>query len=88
MRASEILGQAKSYADLGQNFGATLTAAEVDYLMRKEWARAAADVVWRRSKLGLRMSEAEIAALDQSMRQSGDARTGGARANPNETKAV
>src|SRR6185437_3362171 len=58
-RAAKVLGNAKSLADLGQSFGATLTAAEVSYLMMWEWAMTAADVVWRRSKLGLRLSAAE-----------------------------
>jgi glycerol-3-phosphate dehydrogenase len=51
-------------ADLGQSFGATLTESEVKYLMSSEWALTAEDIVWRRSKLGLRMSLAEIAAVD------------------------
>ena len=54
-------------ADLGQSFGATLTESEVRYLMSIEWARTAEDVVWRRSKLGLRLSADEIAALDDWM---------------------
>jgi glycerol-3-phosphate dehydrogenase len=54
-------------ADLGQAFGATLTESEVRYLMSMEWARTAEDVVWRRSKLGLRLSADEIAALDAWM---------------------
>src|SRR3984957_13858481 len=49
---------------LGRTFGADLTEAEVLYLANNEWAMSAADVVWRRSKLGLRMSEAEIHDLD------------------------
>jgi glycerol-3-phosphate dehydrogenase len=64
-RASQLLGDAKSMADLGQSFGATLTEREVKYLMASEWARTAEDIVWRRSKLGLRLSAAEIAALEQ-----------------------
>src|ERR1700761_5046923 len=64
-RAAKLLGNAKSLADLGQSFGATLTAAEVSYLMTWEWALSAADVVWRRSKLGLRLSAAEIATIDE-----------------------
>ncbi len=64
-RAAKVLGNAKSLADLGQSFGATLTAAEVSYLMTWEWAVSADDVVWRRSKLGLRLSAAEIAAIDE-----------------------
>ena len=63
-RATKWLGQAKSLADLGQCFGATLTEAEVRYLMSSEWACTADDIVWRRSKLGLRLSSAEIAAID------------------------
>jgi len=63
-RASKLLGSAKSAADLGQPFGATLTEREVSYLMSSEWALTADDIVWRRSKLGLRLSAAEIAAID------------------------
>ncbi len=62
-----VLGDATRPADLGPVYGADLTEAEVHYLMRGEWARTAADVVWRRSKLGLRMTRAEIAALDDAM---------------------
>jgi glycerol-3-phosphate dehydrogenase len=63
-RATKLLGRAKSLGDLGQSFGATLTESEVRYLMASEWAYTADDVVWRRSKLGLRLSAVEIAALD------------------------
>ena len=66
-RAKLILGRAKSIADLGQSFGATLTESEVKYLMTTEWARTAEDVVWRRSKLGLRLSSDEVAVLDAWM---------------------
>ena len=59
-----VLGQARTADDLGKDFGANLTEAEVIWLRKKEYARAAEDVVWRRSKLGLRMSAEEIAALD------------------------
>ena len=63
-RAIKVLGNAKTMADLGQSFGATLTAAEVSYLIANEWAYSADDIVWRRSKLGLRLSAAEISAID------------------------
>ena len=65
--ARAIMGDAKDAADLGQDFGATLTAAEVKWLMDKEYARSAEDVVWRRSKLGLRLSADQIATLDAYM---------------------
>ena len=70
-RASKLLGGAKSMADLGEFFGATLTAAEIRYLMASEWALTAEDIVWRRSKLGLRLSAAEIAAIDDWITASG-----------------
>ncbi|MGJ5075362.1 glycerol-3-phosphate dehydrogenase [Bradyrhizobium oligotrophicum] len=63
-RAAAMLAGATSLADLGQDFGGTLTEREVRYLMTDEWALTAEDIVWRRSKLGLRMSAAEIAALE------------------------
>ena len=48
-------------------FGGDLTGAEVDWLMDHEYARTAEDVLWRRSKLGLRQSEAQVAALEDYM---------------------
>ncbi|WP_083480273.1 glycerol-3-phosphate dehydrogenase [Loktanella sp. 5RATIMAR09] len=65
--ARAILGDAKAVDDLGQDFGATLTEAEVKWLMAREYARSAEDIVWRRSKLGLRMTQDQIAALDAFM---------------------
>ena len=65
--AKTLLGSAKSPADLGQNFGSTLTAAEVGWLMTHEFATRAEDVVWRRTKLGLRLSAEQIATLDAYM---------------------
>jgi glycerol-3-phosphate dehydrogenase len=67
-RAIKLLGDAKSAADLGQAFGATLSEREVRYLMANEWAVTAEDIVWRRSKLGLRLSADEIATLDDWIR--------------------
>ena len=63
-RAARILGKAESADALGEHFGATLREAEVRYLVHEEWARTAADIVWRRTKLGLRMTAAEIKRLD------------------------
>lgn len=64
-RADRVLGNARSMADLGRRFGPSLTEAEVRYLMDQEWATSAEDIVWRRSKLGLHMSSAEQAALEE-----------------------
>jgi glycerol-3-phosphate dehydrogenase len=73
--AAAILGTAREAADLGRDFGATLTEAELDWLMGKEWAVTAADVVWRRSKLGLRLTPAQIEAIDSWMRDRGAGKT-------------
>lgn len=62
-----VLGGAVSAKDLGQDFGATLSAREIEWLMDKEFARAAEDVVWRRSKLGLRMTAEQVEKLDAWM---------------------
>ncbi|KCV81248.1 glycerol-3-phosphate dehydrogenase [Actibacterium atlanticum] len=59
-----MLNGARDAQDLGIDFGATLTQQEVVWLMDHEYARDAGDIVWRRSKLGLRMSAAQIAELD------------------------
>jgi glycerol-3-phosphate dehydrogenase len=72
-RIDDLLGDATSWADLGTVFGADLTEAELRYLMRAEWAQTAEDVVWRRSKLGLRMNADEIAAVDDAMQRIGQA---------------
>ena len=52
---------------MGRDFGATLTEAEVNWLMAKEYVRHAEDIVWRRNKLGLRLSEEQIADLETWM---------------------
>jgi glycerol-3-phosphate dehydrogenase len=63
-RARKVLDNAASAADLGRLFGDTLTEREVRYLIAHEFARSAEDIVWRRSKLGLRLSASEVKALD------------------------
>ena len=52
-RALDLLGEARALDDLGRDFGAGLTAAEIDYLAAREWAETAEDILWRRTKLGL-----------------------------------
>ncbi|EPX81734.1 glycerol-3-phosphate dehydrogenase [Litoreibacter arenae] len=65
--ARVMLGDAGAVSDMGKHFGANLTAREVRWMMGREYARRADDVVWRRSKLGLRMSADEIKLLDDWM---------------------
>jgi glycerol-3-phosphate dehydrogenase len=66
-RVERVLDTARRLEDLGPCLGADLTAAEVRYLMRYEWAETADDVLWRRTKLGLRFSPAQREALAQFM---------------------
>ena len=75
--AREILGGATSAADLGRYFGATLTEAEVNWLISHEFAHTAEDILWRRSKLGLRLTQAESDVLNEwisARHQSGSGR--------------
>ena len=67
--AFDMLGGATSAADLGQDFGATLTECEVDWLIEHEYAQTAEDVIWRRSKLGLRMDDAQKSTLQTFMQK-------------------
>ena len=68
--AAVMLAGTKSKMDLGIHFGHNLWEVEVRWLMEKEFAQTADDVVWRRSKLGLRLSDAEILALDTWMKSA------------------
>ena len=61
---------ARCLDDLGERFAGDLTAAEVRYLMREEWAHSADDVLWRRSKIGLHGSPDRAAALDRFMAEA------------------
>ena len=70
VRARRILTGCSRMEDLGQILGANLTAREVDYLRREEWAETADDILWRRSKLGLRFSADQRAALETYLTQT------------------
>ena len=52
-RSQEVLGDGA----MGEDYGAGLTEREVAYFTEREWARSAEDVLWRRTKCGLHMSE-------------------------------
>ena len=62
-RVWRLLGEARGMADLGEDFGHGLTTVELRYLVQEEWARSAEDVLWRRSKIGLHLSEAQRGAV-------------------------
>jgi len=61
--AEAILG------DPGEDFGAGLSAAEIDWLRTREWARTAEDILWRRTRLGLHMTESQRRRVRDAMGQ-------------------
>ncbi|HEX5644019.1 MAG TPA: glycerol-3-phosphate dehydrogenase, partial [Erythrobacter sp.] len=68
-RAWGMLGDAKSLEDCGTDFGHGLTQREVDFLVAQEWAMTAEDILWRRSKLGLRFTTQEAARLSDYLKK-------------------
>jgi glycerol-3-phosphate dehydrogenase len=70
-RAERFLKDAQKMDDLGPRFAEDLTAAEVRYLMENEWAQTAEDVLWRRSKLGLKATPEDRTGLDHFMASFG-----------------
>ena len=63
-RIERILGDAESLDDLGPRLAGDLTGAEVRYMVEHEWAETAEDVLWRRSKLGLKATPDERIAIN------------------------
>jgi len=61
--AAEVLGD----GELGEHYGAGLTERELRYFVQHEWAQTAEDVLWRRTKAGLAMSEAQRAHVAEAM---------------------
>lgn len=66
-RAWDILKDVNKKADMGEEFGGSLTEREVKYLVENEWAINVEDIVWRRTKLGIRMNDKQIEKLDNWM---------------------
>ena len=69
--AHEMFAGVGNVTDLGESFGAGLSEREVDYLRANEWAESADDILWRRSKLGLRLSSEERERLANWISQRG-----------------
>jgi glycerol-3-phosphate dehydrogenase len=64
-RIARLLGEARTLADLGEAVLPGLYAREVEYLREQEWVLGAADLLWRRSKLGLHLPADAEARLDR-----------------------
>lgn len=60
----DLLEKSFRVEDLGQSFGAGITARELDWVIAREWVRCAEDFVWRRTRLGLRLSATQINEID------------------------
>ena len=67
-RATKILRDARFSEGLGRNFGAGLTQHEIEYLVAEEWAVTAEDVLWRRTKCGLHMTQEQRDAVAEFMK--------------------
>lgn len=65
-----FLANKTDWTEMGETFGADLTAAEVDYLVQHEWAHTAEDILWRRSKLQLQFHTAQITQLNNYLQRS------------------
>jgi len=65
--STTILDNAQTEADLGENFGGGLYQRELAYLIEREWAGSADDVLWRRTKCGLHMNEAQRRRVAERM---------------------
>lgn len=59
-----VLGRAKAKPDLGRKFGYDLTEREVLWYINQEHVRCVEDLIWRRSKLGLRLTSKQIRELN------------------------
>lgn len=64
-RLERILGDAQSMDELGPCFAGDLTGAELRYMVEHEWAETADDVLWRRSKLGLKATPDDRIGINQ-----------------------
>ncbi|MEQ9347963.1 MAG: glycerol-3-phosphate dehydrogenase [Thalassospira sp.] len=60
-----IVGNATGFDGLGRFFGAHLYEAEVNWLVENEWAMTAEDIIWRRTKHRLDMTEVEISTFTE-----------------------
>jgi glycerol-3-phosphate dehydrogenase len=74
-RAWRIAAETKTIDDLGPRLAGNLHRAELDYLRKEEWARTPDDVLWRRTKLGLAASPAEVTALEAAIGANPPAQT-------------
>ena len=68
--AEAVLSGAETSDQMGQDFGATITARELDWVIEKEWVQSSDDFLWRRSKLGLRLTADQHKAIDDYIQKA------------------
>ena len=69
-RLDKLLEGVQTTADLGEDFGGEVYAAEVRYLQREEWARSAEDILWRRTRQGLHVPADAATKISQFLQQN------------------
>ncbi len=70
-RIEDLLGGASSLSELGAHYGDGVYEAEISYLLCHEWLETVEDLLWRRTKLGLVVSEATVERLRQRLSAAG-----------------
>jgi len=68
-RMAQLVGGARQLSELGRDYGAGLTAAEIRYLVENEWARSAEDILLRRTRLGLQFPASALRDLQDAVAQ-------------------
>jgi glycerol-3-phosphate dehydrogenase len=68
-RMAQMLGNARTIADLQPIAGVDITLAEVRYLVEIEWARSAEDILLRRTRLGLTAPASAVNQLENAVAQ-------------------
>lgn len=70
-RLAQLLENCRSMDDLGKHFGGQLYEREVRFLIETEWAQKAMDIIWRRTKQGLFLTDLQVQKLDQWLCKTG-----------------
>ena len=71
-QCNEIFAEIRSLDDLGKNFGHGITSHEIDWGITNEWVHSAEDFLWRRSKMGLRLSKEQAGILDAYIKKKNE----------------
>ena len=66
-RMDYFLSSAKDLSDLGDHYGDQVYQVEIDYLVAHEWAQSVEDIIWRRSKLGMHISDETIRNIEAAL---------------------